>query len=116
MAAATTVIIALSTTTTTASALLKLASLLTPVTTTIVAGFLLHTVGFYIRGVGKLQLALGNGVKLALNGIIMHRILVPVGIRQLHVIGNSVGKALALLLAFLSQCFFDYQLQVFTQV
>src|SRR6478735_12392239 len=78
-------------------------------TVAIAAAFalLLRAEGFYIRRVGKLQLALCNVGQLALDGIIVHHILMPVAVGQLHVIGNRIGKTLALFFVWLVQGFVD---------
>ena len=41
-----------------------------------------------VRGIGEFKLPLGDCCELTLNGVIMHGFLMPVGVRELHVVSD----------------------------
>lgn len=79
----------------------------------------LHKILVTVLNVGriaKLQLAIGYFIQLTPNGIVMHKLFMPVAVGQLHIIGDGMGKTRFLLGIILMQGFVNYQLQVFAQV
>src|ERR1700723_599942 len=49
-----------------------------------------------IGGIGKFQLTIGDLGQLTLDGVVVYGFLMPVVIGQFHVIGDGVGKSIAL--------------------
>src|SRR5579863_9438273 len=69
-----------------------------------------------VRSIGKFQLTARDLGKLALNGIVVHGLLVPVVISQLHVIGDGIGESVAFVGILFREGFVDNDLEVFAQM
>jgi hypothetical protein len=70
----------------------------------------------YVRSVGEGELAIGDAVQFALDGVVVNGFFVPVAISKLHVVCNGIGKALFLFSIFFFQRLVDYHLQVFAKM
>ena len=68
------------------------------------------------RRVGKFKLAVGEIRELALDGVVMDHLLMPVAIGQLHVISDRIGKPGAFVRIFFGQRLVDHYFQVLTQM
>lgn len=69
-----------------------------------------------IRCIGEFQLTIGQGGKFSLDRVIVDGFLVPVVIRQLHVIGDGIGKTIALVRVLFGQRFIDNDLEILAHV
>src|SRR5580658_9940395 len=69
-----------------------------------------------VRGIGEFQLTVGDLGELALDGIVMHGLFVPVVISQLHVISDGVGESVAFVGILFREGFVDDDLEIFAQM
>src|ERR1700722_8249442 len=69
-----------------------------------------------IGSVGEFQLAIGDLGQLGLDGVIMDGLLMPVIVRQLHVVGDGIGKSGPFVGILFREGFVDDDLQVFAQM
>jgi hypothetical protein len=76
--------------TTSIASVLKLLALFTIATAAFTC--VLLAIGLYIRRISKGQLPIRDPCELALNGIVMHHLLMPVVVSELHVVSDRVGK------------------------
>ena len=70
----------------------------------------------HVWRVGEFQLTGGEIGQFALDRVIVDCFLMPVVIRQLHIVGDGIGKAVAFFRVFFGQCLVDDDLQVLAQM
>src|ERR1700733_6515189 len=66
--------------------------------------------------IGELQLSAGEVGQLALDGVVMDGLLMPVVVGEFHIISDGVGKAAAFVGVLFRQCFVDHDLQVLSEM
>ena len=68
------------------------------------------------RRVGEGKLAIGDARQFALNGVVVHLFLVPVGVGQFHIVGHCICESLFLFRVFFFQRLIDHYFKILTQM